>query len=115
MRTLVRIGLAAVLWAGLVALARPTVAQEPEKKQPAAGTVKSRIKVTLPQDDAELLIEDKPTKATGKSREFETPPIDGRQVRTSTSSPPSGGRTTTRSSPATRRSRSRPATRWPWT
>ncbi len=76
MRTLVRIGLAALLWAGLVALARPTPAQEPEKKQPAAGTVKSRIKVTLPQDDAELFIEDKPTKATGKSREFETPAIE---------------------------------------
>lgn len=76
MRTLVRIGLAAVLWVGLVALARPSVGQEPEKKQPAAGTVKSRVKITLPQDDAELLIEDKPTKATGKSREFETPPID---------------------------------------
>jgi uncharacterized protein (TIGR03000 family) len=76
MRTLVRIGLAAVLGAGLIALARPTVAQAPEKKQPAAGTVKSRIKVTLPQDDAELFIEDKATKATGKSREFETPPIE---------------------------------------
>lgn len=75
MRTLVRIGLTAVLWAGLVALARPTTAQEPEKKQPA-GTIKSRVKVILPQDDAELLIEDKATKATGKTREFETPPIE---------------------------------------
>jgi uncharacterized protein (TIGR03000 family) len=75
MRTLVRIGLTAVLWAGLVVLARPTTAQEPEKKQPA-GTVKSRVKVILPQDDAELFIEDKETKATGKTREFETPPIE---------------------------------------
>ena len=46
MRTLVRIGLAAVLVVGLVALARPTAGQEPEKKQPA-GTVKSKIKITL--------------------------------------------------------------------
>ncbi|HET6574736.1 MAG TPA: TIGR03000 domain-containing protein [Fimbriiglobus sp.] len=76
MRTLVRIGLAAVLWTGLGALARPTAGQEPEKKQPAAGTVKSRVKVILPQDDAELFIEDKATKATGKTREFETPPIE---------------------------------------
>jgi uncharacterized protein (TIGR03000 family) len=76
MRTLVRIGLTAVLWAGLVVLARPTTAQEPEKKQPAAGTIKSRVKVILPQDDAELFIEDKATKATGKTREFETPPIE---------------------------------------
>ena len=75
MRTLVRIGLTALLAVGLVAMTRPTAAQEPEKKQPA-GTVKSRVKVILPQDDAELFIEDKPTKATGKSREFETPPID---------------------------------------
>ncbi|OWK36024.1 hypothetical protein FRUB_08587 [Fimbriiglobus ruber] len=49
-------------------------AQVPEEKKPAA--VKSAIKVTLPQDDAELLIEDKPTKATGKSREFITPQLD---------------------------------------
>jgi uncharacterized protein (TIGR03000 family) len=77
MRTLVRIGLASLLAAGLVALSgRPTAAQQPDKKQPAAGTVKSRIKITLPQDDAELFIEDKPTKATGKTREFETPPIE---------------------------------------
>jgi uncharacterized protein (TIGR03000 family) len=77
MRTLVRIGLGAVLAGGLVALAGlPAPAQQPAKKQPTAGTVKSRIKVTVPQDDAELLIEDKETKATGTTREFETPPIE---------------------------------------
>lgn len=83
MRTLVRTGLGAVLAAGLVALAGPTLAQTDTKKPAAApttpaagGQVKSRVKVTLPQDDAELLIEDKPTKATGRSREFETPAVD---------------------------------------
>jgi uncharacterized protein (TIGR03000 family) len=76
MRTLVRIGLGAALLVGLAALSGvPSLAQEPEKKQPA-GTVKSRIKVTVPQDDAELFIEDKQTKATGKLREFETPAIE---------------------------------------
>jgi uncharacterized protein (TIGR03000 family) len=65
----------ALLSVGLVALAGySSRAQEPEKKQ--APTVKSRIKVSVPQDDAELFIEDKATKATGKLREFETPPID---------------------------------------
>ncbi len=77
MRTLVRIGLGAALLVGLAALSgAPSAAQQPEKKQPAAGTVKSRIKVTVPQDDAELFIEEKATKATGKTREFETPPIE---------------------------------------
>jgi uncharacterized protein (TIGR03000 family) len=71
MRTLVRFGLGAVLAAGLVALAGgPSVAQDNKK------TAKSRIKVTVPQDDAELKIEDKATKATGKAREFETPPVE---------------------------------------
>ncbi len=75
MRTLVRIGPGLVLAVGLVALAGgPTAAQDPTK--PATGTVKSRIKVSVPQDDAELLIEEKATKATGKLREFETPPIE---------------------------------------
>ncbi len=70
MRTLVRLGFGIMLAAGLVALAGgASVAQD--KK-----TVKSRIKVTVPQDDAELKIEDKATKATGMTREFETPPIE---------------------------------------
>jgi uncharacterized protein (TIGR03000 family) len=72
MRTLVRWGFGAVLVVGLVALAGgPSLLAQDAKK-----TAKSRIKVTLPQEDAELKIEDKPTKATGKTREFETPPIE---------------------------------------
>jgi uncharacterized protein (TIGR03000 family) len=71
MRIIVRLGLGAVLVAGLVALAGgPAPPQAPPQ-------VKTRIKVTVPEDDAELLIEDKPTKATGKVREFESPPLEG--------------------------------------
>jgi len=72
MRTLVRLGLGVALAAGLVALAGGPSAVAQDAKKAA----KSRIKVTLPQEDAELKIEDKPTKATGKSREFETPAIE---------------------------------------
>lgn len=70
MRTLVRLGLGVMLAAGLVALASGSSVAQDKK------TVKSRIKVTVPQDDAELKIEDKATKATGMAREFETPPIE---------------------------------------
>lgn len=71
MRTLVRLGFGILLAAGLVALTgAPSAAQDTKK------TAKSKIKVTVPQDDAELKIEDKATKATGKSREFETPPVE---------------------------------------
>jgi len=74
MRTLLRIGLFALLSTGLVAgLGRPIAAQE---KQPAAQSVKSKIKITVALDDAELQIEDKPTKASGKVREFETPSLE---------------------------------------
>lgn len=41
-----------------------------------APQVKSRFKVSLPQDDTTLLIEGRPIEATGKSREFETPPLE---------------------------------------
>jgi uncharacterized protein (TIGR03000 family) len=67
MRTLVRLGLWAVLAAGLTAVAAP--AQAPAQ-------VKSKLTVLLPQDDAELLIEGQPTKATGEKRVFETPPLE---------------------------------------
>ena len=78
MRMLVRIGFAAVLATGLLALAsRPAIAQAPAaEKQPAQATAKSKLKITVSMDDAELLIEDKATKATGKVREFETPPLE---------------------------------------
>jgi uncharacterized protein (TIGR03000 family) len=55
--------------------------EEPKKKvedkKPAdTKKVKSKIKITVPQDDAELKIEKKDTKPTGAVREFETPEID---------------------------------------
>jgi len=37
---------------------------------------KSKLKITVPQDDAELQIEGKATKPTGTVREFETPDLD---------------------------------------
>ena len=67
MRTVVRIGMWAVLAAGLVAGSTASA-------QPAG--VKSKLKVTVPQENTELLIEDKPTKAVGKVREFETPNLE---------------------------------------
>src|SRR5262245_35468257 len=38
--------------------------------------VKSKLKITVPQDDAKLLIEGKDTKPTGVTREFETPELE---------------------------------------
>lgn len=67
MRTVVRIGMWAALAAGLVAGSTASA-------QPAG--VKSKLKVSVPQENTELLIEDKPTKAVGKVREFETPNLE---------------------------------------
>lgn len=73
-------GLAALLF-GLGLLAAPAVAQEAkpaaakdEKKD--AKKVKSKLKLTVPEEDAELQIEGKATKPTGAVREFETPELD---------------------------------------
>lgn len=74
MRTVLRMVVWSVLAVGLAAFGGRAVAQG--DKKPDAGGVKSKIKVTLPEADAELLIEDKPTKATGATREFETPPVE---------------------------------------
>jgi len=41
-----------------------------------AEKAKSKLKITVPQDDAELQIESKATKPTGTVREFETPDLD---------------------------------------
>ena len=70
-----------VLYAGLTSL---SVGAQPDKKdekkadeKKADGKkVKSKIKVTVPQDDAELKIEDKATKPVGLTREFETPDLE---------------------------------------
>jgi len=45
--------------------------QKDEKKG-----AKSKLKILVPQDDAELLIEGKTTKPTGPTREFETPELE---------------------------------------
>jgi uncharacterized protein (TIGR03000 family) len=47
-----------------------------QEKKVEQKKVKSKLKITVPQDDAELLIEGKMTKPTGLVREFETPEID---------------------------------------
>ena len=50
-----------------------------EAKKDAAKKVKSKLKITVPQDDAELTIKgsrEEKTKPTGASREFDTPDID---------------------------------------
>jgi uncharacterized protein (TIGR03000 family) len=70
---------AAVLFASPVTLGQEK--KEPpkkaEEKKPAeVKKVKSKLKITVPQDDAELKIEKKDTKPTGAVREFETPEID---------------------------------------
>jgi uncharacterized protein (TIGR03000 family) len=41
-----------------------------------AKKVKSKLKITVPQDDAELQIESKATKPSGVVREFETPELE---------------------------------------
>jgi len=70
MRSLVRIGFAVALAVGLTALAsHPAPAQQP------AGT-KSKLKAIVPLDNAELSIEDRAMKTTGKVREFEIPAVD---------------------------------------
>lgn len=47
-----------------------------EEKKADVKKTKSKLKITVPQDDAELKIENKDTKPTGAVREFETPEID---------------------------------------
>jgi uncharacterized protein (TIGR03000 family) len=57
------------LSAGLASMSANVTAQEKKK-------AKSKLKITVPQDDAELLIEGKATKPTGATREFETPELE---------------------------------------
>jgi uncharacterized protein (TIGR03000 family) len=73
---------AAVALAALSAsptIGQPKKGEDPKKteeKKSDAKKVKSKLKITVPQDDAELKIENKDTKPTGATREFETPEID---------------------------------------
>ena len=76
-------GLVALAVAVAVVAAGPAVnaqkddkAEKKDDKKAATGKVKTKIKVKLAQDDAELLIEGKKTNPTGETREFETPEID---------------------------------------
>jgi uncharacterized protein (TIGR03000 family) len=62
-----------VLSAGLTSLSVNVTAQE---KKADKKTTKSKLKITVPQDDAELLIEGKTTKPSGATREFETPELE---------------------------------------
>lgn len=79
-RTARTLGLAlAVLFtsAGLTALSVGAQPDKKDEKKDAGKKVKSKIKVTLPREDAELKIEDKlMTKVTGTTREFETPDLE---------------------------------------
>jgi uncharacterized protein (TIGR03000 family) len=68
-------GVVALAFAALTLTARPALTT-----QPAAKKVKSSLKVTVPEEDAELYIEDKLMKPQGKVRDFVTPEIDDGQV-----------------------------------
>jgi uncharacterized protein (TIGR03000 family) len=67
-------GLAVALCFLSGAFAGTTAAQE--KKPADAKKVKSKLKITVPQEDAELQIMGKATKPTGVVREFETPEVE---------------------------------------
>jgi uncharacterized protein (TIGR03000 family) len=43
---------------------------------PAASQIRSRFTIIVPQDDAELLVGGKATTGKGKSRDFQTPPLE---------------------------------------
>lgn len=59
---------------GLALLALAVAVPIASAQQPKG--VKSKIKVTVPQDDSELLIENKATKTTGLTREYDTPELE---------------------------------------
>jgi uncharacterized protein (TIGR03000 family) len=65
-----------VLGFALAGLIAPVAAQEKKGEAQPAKMVKSKIKISVPQDDAELKIEGKLTKPQGNVREFETPNVE---------------------------------------
>jgi uncharacterized protein (TIGR03000 family) len=75
-RTARTFGLALALCFLSGAFAGLSTAQEKDKKTADAKKVKSKLKITVPQEDAELQIEGKATKPSGVVREFETPEIE---------------------------------------
>jgi len=64
------------LWSLLVLGLLGFVGTKPTLAQDVKAGVKSKVKVLVPVDEAELLIENKPTKTIGKSREFDTPELE---------------------------------------
>lgn len=77
-RTARRLGLALVLacWAGLTAGTAAQDNKPADSPKADVKKVKSKLTITVPQDDAELFIEEKLTKPTGTVREFETPELE---------------------------------------
>jgi uncharacterized protein (TIGR03000 family) len=75
MDKLARFPIGTLLGLGLLAMAFAVPSALPRAKAQAQG-VKSKIKVTLPQEDAELLIESKATKTMGLTREYDTPALE---------------------------------------
>lgn len=53
-----------------------TAQEKKDEKKVDGKKAKSKLKITVPQDDAELQIEGKATKPTGTTREFETPELE---------------------------------------
>lgn len=70
-----RVGLAALV-AGFIVFTGPLSAQPKAGEKGDAAKVKSKLKITVPQEDADLQIEGKSTKLDGLVREFETPELE---------------------------------------
>jgi uncharacterized protein (TIGR03000 family) len=83
MEKVVRFGVWTVFGFGFVVLAAvaalTALTAKPALAQAQKG-VKSKISVTVPQDDAELQIEKKVMKTTGKVREFDTPELEAKKM-----------------------------------
>jgi uncharacterized protein (TIGR03000 family) len=74
---LAALAVAVALLTSATGATQPTKKEEKKDEKKADGKkVKSKLKVTVPQEDAELLIEGKATKPTGTVREFETPEVE---------------------------------------
>jgi uncharacterized protein (TIGR03000 family) len=61
---------------GGMALLASVVLTAPVHGQAAADAQRAKLRVLLPQDNATLTIEGKPTEQTGTTRMFESPPLD---------------------------------------
>ena len=60
----------------LVSLLASLTGRQAFAQQPPPGGTRSKVKVTVPAADAELLIDGKPTRTTGKTREYDTPELE---------------------------------------